>query len=333
MTFKFLCYFAFAIKNKHFMENESLIQQAWAQLEEGDSQPARELGEQLIAAGKQVGYLLKAASLEQEEDWEAAIRILSAGTEAHPGSWELWLSLGNMQVNLENWEAALAAYGRAAACPQAASGIIELHKAVAYTRMLDFDQALNTLQALVGSEVRNSAFLQKIELLHQLGHHKLILELVEEELESLAVPEDEEEAREMSRICSCIASACWYEEESEEMIQHYLKQAIEYDRTNPENLLLLREMAADFSDQARLYELLLKGKWQEEEGRQASEFFCAYEVVADSQEEALAYIRAYEPEPILKDSLEIVEVDTSEAEEDEPKGIYVVTDLAFVEIE
>jgi hypothetical protein len=47
-------------------------------------------------------------------------------------------------------------------------------------------------------------------------------------------------------------------------------------------------------------------------------------VVAANEQEVLELIRQYEVEAVDKDSLEIVDVENDEAEDDEAKGIYAV---------
>lgn len=317
------------------MSTPSSIEQAWQLIDEGAYAEANALGEALVRAGDPEGFQVQAAVLEADEAWEQAAQLLRKGVGAHPESWQLWLSLGNTHGNLGAWSKATRAYERARQCAEADVPIVDLYRARALALQLDYDGALNLLQQLTDTSVRTEAFAFKLNLLHQLERHDLVLELGEEELEDLEIPQHEEDARSLAAVCAWMAIAAWNEEREEEEVAHYLRQAVAYDRTNPDCLWLMREMAPDYSENPHYYKLLVRGRWQWEDGGHAGEepmeFLTSYEIVADDEEEALEYVRAFEGEAVLKDQLDIMEVEEEACEEDEVKGIYLVGGMAFLE--
>ncbi len=314
------------------MAKENQIEQAWDLIDTGELEAARKIGEQLVKAKEEEGFRIMAALWEKEEAWEFAIKVLEEGLNIYPDSWELWLSLGNMHSNNEDYESGLKALDKAAASEGVEIHWVKLNKSVILMRMMQVEEALNTLQSLTDSPIRNQAFTLKLELLNQISRHDLILELAEEELESLEVPADQEADEHMSQICLLIASACWYEDEPEERILHYLRQAINYHRQNPDCVWLIREMDPDFSDKANYYGVIVKGTFLTgEEDVSQVDFFTSYEVVADSEAEALTFIRAFEVDEVDKESLIIVETEISESQEEDAKGIYAVGGFAFID--
>lgn len=317
------------------MSNQRLIEQAWNLLDTGEIEAARKTGLKLVEAKEKAGYTIVAATWEAEENWETAIQILKDGVEILKDSWELWFSLGNMYSNNEEYENAMTAFDHALMCSEVESDWITLNKAVVNIRMLEFDAALNMLQSLADSLLKNQAFLLKIQLLDQLNRSDLILSLTEEELEDLEVPQDENSAKEMGEICAIIAGACWTEDEDPEVINHYLSQAKAYDRRNLNSLYLIREMEPDFSDEGKMYELIVQGKMKVSDSEvKTIDFFTSYQVFSDSEEEALNYIKNFEIEDIDTESLQIIEIGLIEEDDDiDIKGIYAVSGFTLLDTE
>ena len=73
--------------------------------------------------------------------------------------------------------------------------------------------------------------------------------------------------------------------------------------------------------------IFAKGRWHEPIERSKSEkppgFYVNYDVLADSEAEALEFIRRFEPAEV-RDSLKIDEAEVLEARTMEPKGVYRV---------
>ena len=312
---------------------EQLSQAAWEALEQSDAATAKELGAQLVEAGTEFGYRVLALASAMEDDRQGAIDTIRAGIEIFPDVWQLHMQLGNFYSDAEMLNEALESFDTALQCSDVEQHWVQMNQAVVFVRLGDFDQALNLLQQIDHSDARNEAFELKINILGELGRNDLILELAEEELEDLNTPENDPEANLMSRICIQIAKAGWYEDESDELVMHYLKQAISFYRLNEEALWLLREMDAQFSDESKIFSLMVQGSFVKEasSSQNPAKFFTSYVVVADNPAEALAYIRDFEIEEIDKNSLSIQEVEEMPNEEDDPKGIYKVMGFAFFE--
>jgi hypothetical protein len=74
---------------------------------------------------------------------------------------------------------------------------------------------------------------------------------------------------------------------------------------------------------------ILKGKWHEpfEGEKQNPGFYISYDVVADNQDEALSFIKEFEPDAVRK-SLMIKKIEIFEANP-QPKGIYKTAGYSF----
>jgi len=319
----------------NFMTSEQqleLLAQAEQHLLEGEYEAALTTSQQLAEAGVADAYRIQAQVFAEQEQMDEAVEAIKQGMKLFPDAWDLALFLGNLYGEMGKPDRALRLYDRLNKESDAPKDWIKLHVAAAHAQKQNFDESLNLLQEIEEENVVNHAFELQLNILDGVGRHDMIIELAEEDLEVLRQPESEADAAQLSRIMSQIAQAYWYEEEDEERIIFYLKQAVAFDRTNPGSLYLLREQDVQFSDDAQGYFLYMKGEIElEQEGETSSRkaFTTAYQVIADSEEEALAFIAAFEIPLIDRESLAIVEVETFENEADEPKGIYEVLPLNF----
>lgn len=313
----------------HSPEIETLTQRAWELINESSLEEARAIGAEIKNAGSEAGYRIVALTFAMEEDYPSAIAELESGIKAMPETWELHLQLGNILSDTEQYDAAIRTFDHASRLPGAEKHWLSLNKAVVYARKMDVDRALNILQKIDHPDAINEAFELQYRLLDQLGRHDLIIEM-EEELEYLQVPEDEKEAAVMAGICIILANAYWYED-NEEAARHYLRQSIEYNRINPEALELMRELDAEFSDTARIFSLVVQGILHQPEIDEPFPFLTTYGLIAEDEAHALNLIREFEVDAVDKDSLEIVETETTENEDEEAIGLYMVGGFGFLE--
>lgn len=300
---------------------------------------AKEIANTLVAAGKEYGYQAMAMACWAEEDSEMAISWVEKGLAEHPNSWALPMQLGNIYSEAGKSKEAIRAYEKAGKAEGADVPLIELNKAAAFANAQDFDQALNILQNLKDTEKAIEAFSIKMTLLTELGRFELVNEIAEEELGELPLPKDENQAAIMSEICTNIAKAIWFSDENEEAIKHYVDQAKEYDRTNANICWLQREMDPEFSDDSVVFSLIVEGKTQKaaegihpdtKEKIQIKRFQNSYMAIADSEEEALEYIFAYEADFVEKGTLKVMDSEQMENEDDEPKGLYALGQMDWV---
>ncbi|MEZ4772276.1 MAG: hypothetical protein R3D00_03770 [Bacteroidia bacterium] len=310
-------------------EIENLSEQAWDLIHEERIEDAIKIGELLKAEGIESGYRIIAMAYALEEKTDEAINELNAGIAMIPDAWQLYLQLGNFLSDKGEFNSALRAFDHASKLPGAERHWLNMNKAVVFTRQMEFDKALTLLQKIEHPEAVNQAIELQLRILDQLGRHDLILQM-EDELEHLQTPEDEESAEILSQICTHIARA-YYIEDQKEPALHYIHQAIEYHRTNEETAALFREVNGRFSENSKIYSVVISGILNDSESEDEIPFITTYGVVADSEEDALDLIREFEIEAVIKDSLEVEEIASTENEEGDPKGIYMVGGFAFLE--
>jgi tetratricopeptide (TPR) repeat protein len=316
-------------------EIEALAEQAWQHIHESDLEGARTIGTDLMAAEVETGYRILALVTATEDQPQEAIRILEKGVAAHPDIWQLHLQLGNFYSDQGEYEQALATFAKAAQCPEVEMHWVQVNQAIVYYRQQEFESALNLLQQVEHAEAISEALMLQFQMLDELGRHELIIEIIEEDevLDFLPQPQNEAEAEIHARICLLAAQAYWYEDAPAEVVDEFLGAAIYMDRTNPDVIWLWRERQPVFSEAARLFSIMISGRMAPAavpEGKAAPLFMTTYEVVADTLDEGLDFIRAYEANLMDPNALIVNEAQESPAETGMAKGIYVVGALGFL---
>ncbi|MEO0470380.1 MAG: tetratricopeptide repeat protein [Bacteroidota bacterium] len=314
-----------------------LGEEAWEAIGEEEFERAKEIGQQLIAGDYESGYRVLGSVHEQMGETEEAEAVLKKGIETYPENWELFLHLGTLYSEANRLEEAIKVLEDAAKLENVESYWIDMNKAVVYYKMQDVDAALNTLQKVTHPDMFNEAFALQLSILDEVGRYDLLLEVVEEGLEETIPPENDQDAEVMSRICFYAAKAC-YKEEDEEATQFYLKQAIQYHRSNESTLELIRDIRAEYSDSATLYGIMVQALYEPEteEGKESFPFMTTYAVLAENEEEAMNYIRDFEIDDVKRESMQVMEVEIAEVEEGEEseteaKGIYMVGGMGFMD--
>lgn len=309
---------------------EERIAHGWELLEAEEWRAAQAWGKALAEEGELAGYRIQAAAMQMGlDDLEAAKQTLLSGLTDKPGGWAIYMHLATLEAESGDFELAHTHLDLAKNLPDAEVHWIQFNQAVLLLRQEQWEEGLNLLQEIEHPEVINEAFCLQLEVLDNFGQYDTILELAESDLEVMEVPRDDDEATTMGRICCYIATAAWHEERGAEMVRHYLRQAVTYDRTLDEALWLSRELEATQSEGAQLIHMIVQGQMaaDPESGQPGDAFVTSYGVVAPSLEAALEYIRRYETDEVDWDSLVIVESETFPNEENFEDGIYAVSDF------
>lgn len=86
---------------------------------------------------------------------------------------------------------------------------------------------------------------------------------------------------------------------------------------------LLREILDERSPEAKAWRITVEGRWAQpyEDSDKDYGFFATYTVVADTPEEALEFIRPFEPEEV-RFTLKLNTAVDIEPQPDNPKGVY-----------
>jgi tetratricopeptide (TPR) repeat protein len=281
---------------------------------------AKELEERRFSAA----YDIAAQAHAGLGDVEEAIRVLERGVEKAPRAWPNWQLLGNYRSDLGRFDEAEAAYEAALGCPGVWESSVRLNQAVLAGRRDRFEEMLGLLDAVTDEELALTAAEHRIHGLDALGRH--------EEAEAVALPvlaaehDPETEGPTMARIAARVASIRLARGVDEREVREYAHESLRYDTASQAILTLLRRMDDERSKTARYLRMVAKAQLRETDPRFATlpRYHVTYDVVADSEEEGLAYVRAFEEffpegEPAEWSVAEVVDL---ESRPDDPKGVY-----------
>ncbi len=315
---------------------EDLIQEGWDHLDAGEYEEAEAIATKLIASQASAGYRLQAMCQIADDDWEAARESLEAGVSRFPDDWELHLMLGNYLSENEEYDAALASFERALACPGVQPDWIAVNKAVIYSKIGAYEQALAICAQIDNPDLKLQVLEVEFRVMSETERYDEILATAEQRLEEVPEVDEEGAAVILSKVLYYIALASWRTDGPEAETLEYLWSSIDYDRSNVYALWLLREVRGEYSESAKTFTLLVQGNFalpeeEEEESDEAGEaFFTSYKVVADSLEEAYEMIVEFESEEVDTDSMEIMQYEEAPAEPESLKGIHEVGALGFL---
>lgn len=298
---------------------EALMETGFRAIEEFDYKRAKKVGNRLRDHRHTSGYEILALAYAGEGRIRKALEVLEEGVTRAPSVWRLWQLLGNYYSDQGRYEEAHAAYRSALACPQTYNSSIYLNIAIVLYREEKYKEALDTLDRVTDEELHLPVASVRTETLNELERYEESLAIASDFLNAEA--ETEQERHYLARILTALATAYWKGRNDKDAALHCLKKALVWDKSRQEALWLLRELNPENSPKAKYYRVLVEGVWPEPiEGETAAPgFFTSYDVVADSQEEALEYIRRVEPDEV-RESLSINNAKTLEKDPMNPKA-------------
>jgi len=249
-------------------------------------------------------------------------KVLQDGLQKAPTVWNLWGLLGNRPPEQQSYEKSHACYQKALACADADEGSIHLNIAIALNREEKHEEALRQVGKVTSDELRLHAAAVKMDLLNILGRFREARELGERAVTQ--APGDEKDKRQLAEIHAHLGVALLKDDGDREEALRCAWRAVRLCKEQETAMWLIREASSATSPTARYMMIIVRGRWHVpvEDEREPPGFFANYEVVADSQEEALDFIRPFEPEEV-RETLVVEECDVLEKSPDIPKGVYV----------
>ncbi|MCS6860915.1 MAG: tetratricopeptide repeat protein [Abditibacteriales bacterium] len=310
---------------------ESLMDEGYQRLEMGDYERALKIGRQLLKRHHTSGFEIAARAQWEMGHQEEAIKTLEEGVQVAPEVWILWSYLGQFYSDTERYEQALHAFRHALTCPEAAQSTAHYNLALVYYRQGDYERAWRQLDYVADEEdgpgYGRVAGL-RLRLLNAMERYTEALALAREALERAQSEETDDAA--LASLYAERADACWRGAADRVQALTDAWQAIRLDKNQQTAMLVIREIEQQTSPRTQWYRLLVEGEWHEpvEGAEPPLGFYTTYWVAADSPEEAMDFIRRFEPEPV-RPTLRLVESEALEHRPDLLKGVYGATKYAF----
>ncbi len=302
---------------------QALIAEAEEALLEGKYDRAQKAAEQVVALRYSYGFELLARVHAHRDNLPRAIAVLQEGVAKAPRAWQLWIRLGEYRSDHGDFDAALAAYDAALGIDGVDADEVNINAAIAHDRAGRHEDALMRLHEVRGTsdDAAISAARVRAEILLELERAPAAAAAAKAGV--ARITEDSAPA-DVAPLYAALAKAEWMLGNRDAAIDHAW-EAVAMDTTDETALWLIREIESKYSPAAKYFRVIIHGR---DDAFDADGFWRKYDVVADSEEEALRFIRRVEPEHV-RDSLRLDEAEIVDAAADQPKGVYWCTGYAF----
>ena len=133
---------------------------------------------------------------------------------------------------------------------------------------------------------------------------------------------NEGDALQLAGVHAELSVAFWALSRDRERVLHHAWKAIELDKGQATAAEAIRSLNGAFSPTARRMTVMVEGLWPErfDGSDDLPGFYATYEVVAEDADEALSFLRPFEPEG-ARSTLAVAKCTVREAAVDEPKGV------------
>ncbi len=315
---------------------DSLMEDGIRHIRNDDFDEALKIGRRLRRLRWSGGFEIEALALAGLERRCEAIDVLERGVEDAPAAVLLWNLLGNYRSDEARFDEALEAYDRGLAQCSEELGRFEVqlrfNRAIVYSRL---DRSADALSELRGIEAGVEDPETNRELYWNLKAgiaRELDIQERDAELTAFAGTmsgrcfEDDDFAEAKSELAARVACG-FHRQDLPGPRTRWLRRAIELYRNERAAQWLVRELLRqEHEDGGRLFDLLIEGAWPESSCGDDCQhgFVTRYDVVADTPEEALGFIKTFEPQDVWP-SLRISEIVEEGEWVDDPKGVYDVS--------
>jgi tetratricopeptide (TPR) repeat protein len=318
-------------------KSTKLAKAGYEHLENGDTDAALKVAAQLEELQYTAAFEIAALAHGQLGDLDAGVAVLKRGLEIAPTVWINWQLLGNYLSDLERYDEAAAAYEQAIACPEVWESSVRLNQAVLASRRGLHDQALSYVDQVTDAELAVQSASARVTALAGAGRLDEAIRVGEAAL-SADDPRDSDDSRESADLADLAASVGRAREghgaPAEEIVAFAIAALDEYERSNTRLLSLIRDADNRYSPTAKYYRMTVDAKipFTDPLFQEAKGYVVNYDVVADSVEEALAFVERME-EPAVRGNLIVDEQEILEDRPEDPKGVYKRTARHYYQIE
>ena len=305
---------------------EQLMSEAEQALEQLDFRKASRIADQLLRMQHTSGFEYKARALWGMNRPNDAIAVLQQGVAVAPQVWVLWGYLGEYLSDTGRYDEALEAFRKGLSCDGSPKDSFLYNLAIVYQRMGEHENALQMLDQAEGvirelpvpllETARAYSFIH----LQRYSEAERALQRAQRTLDALTDPQ----ARiSIEAMMLAYTGLIHHKRDNDSVLaKQYAERALRLDKENPDAIALMRATNPIAEKPTPLWHILVEGVWDEplEGVRTPIGFFANYWVIADTPDEALEYIRPFEP-PSARASLKVSEAEVEDTVQGEPKGV------------
>ncbi|MFT4646944.1 MAG: tetratricopeptide (TPR) repeat protein [Glaciecola sp.] len=298
--------------------SEAWISLGFQQLRDGEFEDALDTATKVEELRASAGFEIAAQAHANLGDPEAAVEVLERGVREAPNAWPNWQLLGNLYADVGRFDAAEDAYRDALQCEHVWSESIHLNQAILLGQQGHHERALTALDTIKDDDLQFEIASARMNALFCTDKMDEALALAETILvQEPQTASDEDAWYFISVVDMRIRMAQGLA--AEEVRDRALALLVEY----PENdhvLALIRDTRDEHSREAKYFRLVIQGNSLDSPAS-VEGFYVPYDIVADSEEEAMTFIEEVESLTGFN-HLEIEESEILSPKVRDPKGIY-----------
>ncbi len=304
---------------------QTLLKDAYAALDDGDLDRAVDLGEALLSRRHVRGFEILGLALDRQGDLDEAIDILKEGVGAAPDAFPLWELFGNVLSKKQMFEEAQQAYQRAIECPNADVESVKYNFAVMWRNAGHLDRALTIATQISSPKLAVRANTLRTTLLNSMGMYEDCAYLANAVINQIMNQDEmtDEDMKDLAQTYAELGRSYWLGRNDKQSAFENSWKALEWERSDPSALWLIRELIGRKSPASRWYRLDVQGKWYFplEQNKDAPTFSVSYDIVADNEEEALMFAKHLEP-PEIRDSMNVISCEDRGQHSNHMQGLY-----------
>jgi tetratricopeptide (TPR) repeat protein len=314
---------------------QKLMDAGFEAIENFDHKKALKIGSKLKNMRHSSAFEILALAYYEKDEISKAVDILTEGVGVAPDVWRLWQLLGNYQSELDLFERAHKSYQKARECPHSDINSISYNSSLAYLKEGKYAEAKNEYKFIDFNKLKDEENFELlilassllVDIKNKLGEFEEAATVFNSLYRQKIDFESFNEAT--SQLISSHAETLWKTGYSEKALK-CLWEAVALDKKKEKASWLIREIEGKYSTESKYFRVLIEGKWpQPFEGESKRPgFYTSYDVVADSIEDAITYIKRFEPKE-TEDTIKVEEFKILESSPDNPQGIYDAGGYAF----
>ena len=308
---------------------EKLAEEGFALLQEGNYQAALDISRQLEEIRYSAAFEIAAQAYVGLGDLSRAVATLERGVKEAPDAWVNWQLLGNYRSDMGNYEKAADAYERALQCPKVSEPSVRLNQAILAERCEDYGRALGLLDMIRDEHLALETADVRITTLWGLGELDDALSLADACL--AADPRSECDTETLARIAANQGRLRLEKGWPSDEVRTSVMDSLAAFPGNEKLLALVRDIDGCFSKKAQYFRILIHAKIPEKHPlhKDVKGYFVPYDVVAETPEHALKWVREFEHDEGCPISLTIEESEVLEGRPKDPMGVYRIAGRAY----
>lgn len=304
---------------------EELLRAAYHALDRDDLIRAMEAAQLLINLRHARGFEILALALEKQDRCTDGIEVLRKGVSVLPEAFPLWELMGNLYAREKDFEQSETAYVTALSCPNSDAPSICYNMAVMLKNAGRLEQSLSLAADIEAGHLATRVNTLQTVLLNLLERYDEATELANFTIGEIMSLEElaDEDMKDLAAVYAELGKAIFLGTGNKQAAFESAWKALEWERSEPTALWLVRELIARKSPESRWYQLEVEGNWyfSLEQGKTPPRFRVTYDVVADNIDEAMMFAKHLEP-PEIRESMKVKTVSDRGSHAGQTQGLY-----------